>query len=74
MNVWDMVKEFHTVNGQPIGFEPRGFIDDETQVLRLRLINEELEELEEAMGEQNVVEIADALADLVYVIYGTAIT
>lgn len=42
--------------------------------LRFKLLNEEFFELEEAMKEESIVEIADALADLTYIIMGTAIT
>jgi predicted HAD superfamily Cof-like phosphohydrolase len=39
---------------------------------RIRLLNEELAELAKAFHEDDISEIADALADLAYVIYGTA--
>lgn len=42
-----------------------------TAAFRHRLINEELGELVEAMLEGDVVGIADALGDLLYVVYGT---
>ena len=38
--------------------------------LRISLINEELEELKKAMQENNIVEVADALTDILYVTYG----
>lgn len=38
--------------------------------LRIDLIEEELEELKEAIVAQNIVEIADALTDILYVTYG----
>ena len=38
--------------------------------LRLDLIKEELEELKEAINDNNIVEVADALTDILYVTYG----
>lgn len=50
------------------------FPDDITRQLRIDLIREEfIDELIPAMEEENMVEIADALADILYVVYGTAI-
>jgi NTP pyrophosphatase (non-canonical NTP hydrolase) len=45
---------------------------DEEVNLRLNLIEEEFNELQEAFVNKSKVEVADALADLLYVIYGTA--
>ena len=42
----------------------------ETRALRYELIREELEELHEAFAAKDIVEVADALADLLYVVYG----
>lgn len=44
--------------------------DFSTRELRLELIREEYEELEEAIDNNDMVEVADALTDLLYVIYG----
>ena len=41
--------------------------------LRFDLIHEELYEYEKAICEQNLTEIADAIADLLYVVLGTAV-
>ena len=38
--------------------------------LRISLIKEELEELKKAISDNNIVEIADALTDILYVTYG----
>lgn len=48
-------------------------LDDKPADLRVRLIEEELSELEAAMVCRDLVDIADALADLVYVVVGTAV-
>tara|TARA_B100000497_G_scaffold8005_1_gene8369 strand:+ start:1346 stop:1690 length:345 start_codon:yes stop_codon:yes gene_type:complete len=44
--------------------------DPQTRALRHELIREELEELDEAMREKDTIEVADALTDLLYVVYG----
>ena len=38
--------------------------------LRINLINEELEELKKAIKDKNIIEVADALTDILYVTYG----
>ena len=67
-----MVKEFHKVLGIPIGENPRN-IPRHAFGRRTRLINEELSEYCKAVSENNIVEIADALGDLLYVVFGAAI-
>ncbi|MEK9894868.1 MAG: nucleoside triphosphate pyrophosphohydrolase family protein [Burkholderiaceae bacterium] len=47
-----------------------GFPADETVTLRLLLIHEEVHELVEAIRDENIVEVADALTDILYVVYG----
>jgi predicted HAD superfamily Cof-like phosphohydrolase len=46
---------------------------DERMKLRLDLIKEEYEELEEAVATRDVVEMADALGDIIYVVCGFAV-
>ena len=46
------------------------FPDDKIIQLRYNLIKEELDEFEESIKEKNLTEVADALTDLLYVIYG----
>lgn len=55
--------------GQEVKTKPE-FPDNETIALRLELIQEELEELREAVGNADIVEVADALTDILYVTYG----
>ena len=38
--------------------------------LRISLINEELEELKKAVKDNDILEVADALTDILYVVYG----
>jgi len=47
-----------------------GFPSDDICDLRVRLIAEELDELQEAIRDKDIVEVADALTDLLYVVYG----
>ena len=63
------VKEFMKTFGQEVLSKPK-FPDDKIVKLRLDLIKEELNELEEAIENKNLVEIADALTDILYVTYG----
>jgi predicted HAD superfamily Cof-like phosphohydrolase len=67
------VQEFHRRLDLPIRTSPISNIPDEERELRIRLILEEVEEFVEASRAANLVEIADALADLVYVTYGAAL-
>ena len=68
----DMVQQFHEVFKLPILDRPR-FAPKERMQMRLDLIEEEVSELELAVAEGDLVETADALADLVYVTYGMAL-
>lgn len=73
MKDWaEMTAEFAEKNGHPAPNEAT-LIDDKKKVLRLRLMMEELGELACAMHEQDLVEIADGLCDLLYVTVGTAV-
>jgi predicted HAD superfamily Cof-like phosphohydrolase len=46
------------------------FSDKKTNKLRVDLIKEELDELTKAMAEKDLLEVADALTDILYVTYG----
>lgn len=67
-----MVREFHAKFGVRDADEP-DVSDGRTRLLRLRLIDEELDELAGALNCQDVVDTADALADLLYVVIGSAL-
>ena len=47
-----------------------GFPDEKIQNLRVSLIEEELEELKQAIKDNDIKEVADALTDILYVTYG----
>jgi predicted HAD superfamily Cof-like phosphohydrolase len=68
-----MSKEFHKKFGVLIQSSPR-LLDDAIKDLRNALIQQELGEFERATNDKNPVKIADALADLLYVIYGTGVS
>ncbi len=55
--------------GQEVKDKP-SFSTDKINKLRLNLIKEELSELTEAMNSRNLLEVADALTDILYVTYG----
>ena len=55
--------------GQEVKLDP-SFSNDKINKLRLSLIKEELKELSEAMQKKDIVEVADALTDILYVTYG----
>jgi len=68
-----MVLEFHEQFN--IHVAPRPSLPDEaTQILRNRLIQEEFEEFQEAMQSKDLPAMAKELADLLYVVYGTAVS
>jgi predicted HAD superfamily Cof-like phosphohydrolase len=69
MSNFKEVKIFMETFGQMVRIKPQ-FPDEKTMQLRLDLIKEELNELEEAMKTKNLKEIADALTDILYVTYG----
>ena len=72
MTNFHKVKEFMTVMGQEVKATPK-IADYGTCILRLALIKEELGELKEAMLENDIVETADTIADILYVVYGAAV-
>ena len=69
MSNFEDVKTFMETFGQIVRTKPQ-FPDEKTIQLRLNLIKEELSELEEAIKNKNLKEIADALTDILYVTYG----
>ncbi|MDC0059631.1 nucleoside triphosphate pyrophosphohydrolase family protein [Pelagibacteraceae bacterium] len=69
MSNFEDVKTFMKTFGQMIKIKPQ-FPDEKTMRLRYELIEEELNELEEAMKTKNLKEVADALTDILYVTYG----
>jgi predicted HAD superfamily Cof-like phosphohydrolase len=64
-----MVAEFHRIFKHPILATPQ-LPDDKRSKLRISLLTEELKELEHAIEQKDLVEIADAFCDLQYVLSG----
>ena len=69
MSNFEKVKIFMKAFGQEVK-EKAEFPSDKTTSLRCDLINEELQELHEAIKKKDIKEVADALTDILYVTYG----
>ena len=69
MTNYEKVGIFMKTFGQEVKLDP-SFSTDKINKLRLSLIKEELEELSDAMNKKNLLEVADALTDILYVTYG----
>jgi len=69
MSNFNKVKTFMETFGQEVKTKP-SFSTDKINRLRYDLIKEELEELKEAMENKDLLEVADALTDILYVTYG----
>ena len=69
MTNFEKVKQFMQTFGQEVKTKA-SFSDEKTNQLRLDLISEELEELKNAMESKDLLEVADALTDILYVTYG----
>jgi len=66
---FELVGDFMESMEQDVLIRP-SFPEDSVQKLRLDLIEEELDELQYGIDNQDMIEIADALTDLLYVVYG----
>jgi len=67
------VRDFHLAYELPVASAPSAGLSDGQAELRQSLIEEEVSELRAAATDADIVGIADALADIVYVAYGTAL-
>lgn len=65
----EQVQEFHETYGLPVKDAP-DLTCEQTNKLRINLIAEELEELQDALADGDIVEVLDALTDLQYVLDG----
>ena len=69
MSNFNKVGTFMKTFGQEVKNKP-SFSTDKINKLRIDIIVEELEELKEAMNNKDLLEVADALTDILYVAYG----
>ena len=69
----EAVETFHKAFKAPIGEKPK-LINKERGKLRWDLMTEENQEYWEAVYDDDIVEIADALGDMLYILFGTIIS
>jgi len=69
MSNFNRVKTFMEIFGQEVKTKP-SFSTDKVNNLRYELIKEELDELKVAIENKDLLEVADALTDILYVTYG----
>ena len=69
MTNFEKVGEFMKTFGQEVKSKS-SLSSDKINILRINLIEEELEELKQAINQKNLLEVADALTDILYVAYG----
>ena len=69
MTNFESVKKFMEVFGQEVKTKAE-FPSEKIMKLRYNLIKEELDEFEQAIKDQDLKEVADALTDILYVTYG----
>lgn len=72
-NSYERVREFMENYGHPVYDNPRLIDDPSWEKMRIDLIDEELDELKEAVEDRDIIAIADALGDLEYVVNGMAL-
>ena len=69
MSNFSKVGTFMKTFGQEVKIDP-SLSTDKINKLRLSLIKEEVQELSEAIQKKDLLEVADALTDILYVTYG----
>lgn len=68
------VQQFHEAFGVHIEHQPTACFPEALFTMRATLMEEELDEYRAACRRGDIVEIADALTDMLYVVFGTVIT
>ena len=66
--------EFHRIFGAHIETEPTAEIPDDVIAIRVKLLQEELDEYETAARGRDLIGVSDALTDLLYVLLGTYVS
>ena len=69
MTNFQKVKNFMETFGQEVKSRP-SFSSEKINILRYNLIKEELDEFKQALDNNDLLEVADALTDILYVTYG----
>lgn len=72
-NQLDSVRQFHSSFGLGISEVPKASLGEAVNLLRYNLMKEENEEYLEAVQNNDLVEVADALGDMLYILCGTII-
>jgi predicted HAD superfamily Cof-like phosphohydrolase len=72
-NWYQDVKNFHYAFGQRVGEKPELPSAIQERELRKKLLQEEFDEYIQAENEESIVDVADALADIIYIACGTAV-
>jgi predicted HAD superfamily Cof-like phosphohydrolase len=67
------VEAFHIKFLVPLPAKPTGMLDEDTEIRRMKLFVDEFKEQIEAIDNQDFVEYIDAIADMIYVLIGTAL-
>ena len=70
--MFEDVKKFHEVFNLPVGTEPK-FPNRKQRALRKRLMREEMKEYRDAEKNNDIVNLAKELADIIYIACGTAV-
>jgi predicted HAD superfamily Cof-like phosphohydrolase len=73
MNCYTDVRDFHIAFGQRVSDTPN-LPDENERHLRKTLLQEEFNEYITAEAENDLIEVADALADIIYIACGTAVS
>ena len=70
-NLLEKVAEFQRASDQTVETKPNPYLGRQEFLMRYELMREENKEMVVAWDEQNIVEIADAIGDQLYVLFGT---
>jgi predicted HAD superfamily Cof-like phosphohydrolase len=70
----DDIMQFHETFGCYIQRSPGAVIPQEIKDVRQRILQEEVDELDDAAKKEDIVAVADALGDIIYVALGTVIS
>jgi len=72
--MFEMVRDFHTAFGQRVGEKPELPDSEFERALRIKLMSEEHKEYNQAEANNDIVNLAVELADIIYIACGTAVS